>query len=140
MTHPTKDALERFREQLAELEHVQWIAWSKELASSEQINPLRKARWETLWVPYSELTEEQKDQDRVWADKALAFLAAELEAAREDERKEIIEELETWLTPETLAPGEAVSPEKRTYDLAVQDVITLLGNLTLISPRPDQTP
>lgn len=61
------------REKLAELEHDQWIAWSKDIAKSEKINPDRYQRWEKLWRPYAELTEIEKDQDREWADKALAI-------------------------------------------------------------------
>lgn len=59
------------REVLAELEHDQWIAWSKNIAETENITPARLERWKTLWVPYSTLTEAQKDQDREWADKVL---------------------------------------------------------------------
>lgn len=62
------------REALAELEHEQWIAWSKDIAETEQITEARLERWKELWCPYSELTEAQKDQDREWADKVLAIL------------------------------------------------------------------
>ena len=64
---------EQLREVLAELEHEQWIAWSKNIAETEDITPARKERWEVLWRPYSELTEAEKDQDREWADKAIAL-------------------------------------------------------------------
>jgi len=75
------------REQLAELEHDQWIAWSKNIAQSETIAPARLERWEVLWRPYSELTEAEKNQDREWGDKDLklmrstviAILKAEIE-------------------------------------------------------------
>ena len=60
---------EEIREGIAELEHTQWIIWSKAVAS--EVSPERRARWEKLWIPYSELTEEQKNQDRVWADLVL---------------------------------------------------------------------
>ena len=62
------------REQLAELEHEQWIAWSKDIADTENITPARLARWQTLWRPYNELTEAEKDQDREWADKAIKIM------------------------------------------------------------------
>ncbi|KKN03724.1 hypothetical protein LCGC14_1104830 [marine sediment metagenome] len=62
---------EEIREGLAEIEHEQWIVWSKAVAPA--VSPERRARWAKLWIPYSELTEEQKDQDRVWADKVLLF-------------------------------------------------------------------
>lgn len=47
---------EEIREGLAELEHEQWIKWSKSVAS--EVSPERRARWELLWIPYSELAEE----------------------------------------------------------------------------------
>ena len=63
---------EEIREGMAELEHDQWVEWSKAVAN--EVSPERRARWEKLWIPYPELTEEQKDQDRVWADKSIAEL------------------------------------------------------------------
>ncbi len=62
------------REGIAELEHEQWIEWSKAIAKAVTLPQDRLERWQKLWVPYSELTEEQKDQDRVWADKSLDYL------------------------------------------------------------------
>jgi hypothetical protein len=58
-------------EDLAELEHEQWIFWSKDIASKEKLSPERLERWKKLWIPYKDLTEEQKEQDRVWARKVL---------------------------------------------------------------------
>ena len=63
---------EEIREGLAKLEHDQWVEWSKAVAP--EVSPERQERWKKLWIPYSELTEEQKDQDRVWADKSIANL------------------------------------------------------------------
>ena len=57
-------------EKLAELEHDQWIAWSKDIAKTGL--PLeRLERWLRLWGPYNTLTEPEKDQDREWARKVL---------------------------------------------------------------------
>jgi hypothetical protein len=61
-------------EALAALEHDQWVEWSKSIAKSEKLSPERMARWEKLWVPYDQLTEEQKEQDRVWARKVLDII------------------------------------------------------------------
>ena len=58
-------------EQLAELEHEQWMAWSKDIASKENISQVRLERWRSLGKPYSKLTEEQKDQDRLWVEKVM---------------------------------------------------------------------
>jgi hypothetical protein len=61
-------------ERLAELEHKQWVKWSQNIVSTENISIERKFRWVKLWKPYSELTEEEKEQDRVWARKVLGVL------------------------------------------------------------------
>lgn len=67
--------LEQKLEQLAELEHRQWIEWSKNLVEKEpQISKERKERWSKLWVPYSELSEPMKDLDREWARQVLAII------------------------------------------------------------------
>jgi hypothetical protein len=57
-------------ERVAEVEHEQWMAWSKTVAP--EVSPERRARWEKYWVPYKELPEEVKEQDRIWARKAIA--------------------------------------------------------------------
>lgn len=76
------------REGIAELEHNQWVKWSKSLApalndillrlpeGSNEADTLyeRLQRWAKLWIPYAELTKEQKDQDRYWADIVLQAL------------------------------------------------------------------
>jgi hypothetical protein len=61
---------------LAELEHEQWIHWSKSICKNPEVGITQKKReaWEKLWRPYCELTEEEKEQDRKWARKVLAFL------------------------------------------------------------------
>lgn len=61
-------------ETLAAIEHDQWIEWSKAIAKSETTSPERLARWEKLWVPYHKLTEEQKEQDRVYARRVIQTL------------------------------------------------------------------
>jgi hypothetical protein len=61
-------------EQLAELEHEQWVAWSKNLAREEQLSFSRVMRWQQLWKPYAELPEDEKEHDRNWARKVLKAL------------------------------------------------------------------
>ena len=58
-------------ERLAELEHEQWVMWSVVISGKEKISEERYLRWKRLWVPYKELTEEEKDKDRVGARKVL---------------------------------------------------------------------
>ncbi len=61
-----------FLEALAELEHTQWWEWSTTLVDHEEhISKSRIERWSKLWRPYRELSEEEKDLDRVWAEKVL---------------------------------------------------------------------
>jgi hypothetical protein len=60
-------------ERLAELEHEQWVAWSRSVAG--EVAPERRERWEAMWVPYSQLPEAVKELDRVWARKVLAKLS-----------------------------------------------------------------
>ena len=68
MPSPSDELLER----LAELEHEQWVAWSRAVA--DEVSEERRRRWQAFWVPYAELPEDVKEQDRVWARKALAIV------------------------------------------------------------------
>lgn len=62
-------------EKLAALEHEQWVEWSKSIVQSEKrLSFARIERWKKLWKPYSELTEEEKEQDRIYARKVLKLL------------------------------------------------------------------
>lgn len=61
-------------EKLAELEHVQWIEWSKELAKKKKLSKERLKNWSKLWKPYKFLPEKTKEQDRVYARKTLLLL------------------------------------------------------------------
>jgi hypothetical protein len=58
-------------EKLAELEHQQWMKWSKEIVKTENITTKRIERWMKLWKPYKQLPEKVREQDRVWAKKVL---------------------------------------------------------------------
>lgn len=57
-------------ERLAELEHEQWSTWTKHfLANSTDEN---LARWQRqAATPYNQLTDEEKEADRIWARKAM---------------------------------------------------------------------
>ena len=86
-------------EALASIEHDQWIAWSKDLASKETLSPERLARWRSLWVPYEELSEEMKEHDRRWA--RLVQLVTGRSIAEKDARirelVEILHDMDLWL-------------------------------------------
>jgi len=64
-------------EQLASLEHDQWIYWSKGIAKAENISLERLARWEKLWTLYDHLSEADKEHDRVWARKVIEIIMGE---------------------------------------------------------------
>jgi hypothetical protein len=59
-------------EKLAELEHEQWVFWSRGVAG--EVSEERRQRWQRWWVPYAQLPEEIKEDDLVWARKVLALL------------------------------------------------------------------
>lgn len=59
-------------EQLAKLEHDQWMEWSKSV--SKEVSEERLNRWKKLWIPYSKLSEEMKEEDRKYARKVLNLL------------------------------------------------------------------
>lgn len=62
-------------ERLAELEHQQWWKWAENLMNTEtHISNERLARWKASMVPYSQLTEENKEHDRIWARKVMEIL------------------------------------------------------------------
>jgi hypothetical protein len=63
------------REELADLEHKQWMEWAKSIMKSEDISKERAERWKKeCFKPYSKLSEEMKDMDREWADKVLKIV------------------------------------------------------------------
>ena len=65
---------QKLREELANLEHEQWISWTKYLNENHKIPLDLIKKWEKNWKPYSELSEKVKDADRIWADKVLELL------------------------------------------------------------------
>jgi hypothetical protein len=71
MFEPNTPPSNKLLEELAALEHLQWVEWSKTLAEKEHLSPERLERWQKLWVPYEELDDKDKESDRVWARRAL---------------------------------------------------------------------
>ena len=61
-------------EELAELEHKQWIDWTRAVSLSENISSTTVERWEKLWCPFSELPERQKNADRSYAREVVKLL------------------------------------------------------------------
>lgn len=62
---------------LAELEHEQWAAWSQDISQKEKLSDGCIKRWQSFWVPYSELNEDIKDSDRKYANIILNRLEKE---------------------------------------------------------------
>lgn len=56
-------------ESLSEIEHNQWVEWSKAIQS--EVSDERKERWKKYWVPYEDLPDDVKEQDREYARKVL---------------------------------------------------------------------
>ena len=59
-------------EELAALEHEQWMRWSKAVA--QEVAPARYYRWRKFWVPYEQLPEDAKELDREWARRVIGVL------------------------------------------------------------------
>jgi len=72
-----EETTKELREELSELEHKQWESWTKYIIENVPIEKRGllyddlRAKWSKNWKPYSELTEEEKDKDRIWADRVL---------------------------------------------------------------------
>jgi len=61
-------------DKLADLEHQQWMFWSKDIASKEKLSASRLERWKKYWKPFKKLSKEVKDQDREWAEKVFEIV------------------------------------------------------------------
>jgi hypothetical protein len=60
------------REEIAELAHEQWSRWTEWML--DRRTPDNMARWKRqINTPYAELSEKEKDSDRIEADKILAL-------------------------------------------------------------------
>jgi len=61
-------------EELAALEHRQWVAWSQNIAATDIVSVERLMRWQSLWIPYHQLSEADKESDRAWAREVIAVI------------------------------------------------------------------
>ncbi len=88
--------IEKMKERLADLEHDRWSKWQKYMHghvydSSQSINPHLKViptelynRWEKQIVtPYSELSEKEKDSDRIEAQNTIDTIINSLKGDKE---------------------------------------------------------
>jgi hypothetical protein len=57
-------------EQMAALEHDQWVTWSRSVSEPRAETPEEtRILWENQWIPYAELTSDEKKANRYWARK-----------------------------------------------------------------------
>ena len=68
----TANTVDKLIEALAEIEHEQWSHWSRAVA--DHVTPATRTKWQRAWKNYSDLTEELKEADRVWARKVVTLL------------------------------------------------------------------
>jgi hypothetical protein len=117
--HPASGMPEDVIEQLAALEHEQWMEWAKSIANSEPfLTDGRKERWAKAMLPYAMLTEEQKEQDRILARRAYALSLRGREGMPE--------------RPDTLL---SAVPEEIYHNPWVQEAIKTLRALSLREQR-----
>jgi hypothetical protein len=65
--------MDELLEKLSDLEHIQWMSWTKYFL--ENNTPMNRARWRRqINTPYSELSEKEKESDREWARKVLELI------------------------------------------------------------------
>lgn len=66
-----KEFLDDAEEEMAELEHKQWRYWIGWIMDEwgEELPEELVEKWKKNDIPYSELSEEQKDKDRTWSEK-----------------------------------------------------------------------
>ncbi|MDS0284696.1 hypothetical protein [Haloarcula onubensis] len=57
-------AIEQYDRPLDALAHRLWTHWSQHIAEEEDISEERLQRWQDLWIPYGELSEDAKETDR----------------------------------------------------------------------------
>ena len=79
------------REKFAELEHKQWASWTEYFL--ENNNAINRAIWRRQTkTPYRELSDEEKNSDREWADKVIEKIIELIDKDIEYQKTFIIEE------------------------------------------------
>lgn len=68
---------ETLKEDLAALEHRQWMSWTKYLVDNYDLPRELVEKWKENWKPYEELSEVEKEKDRKWMRKVLEQLCAD---------------------------------------------------------------
>lgn len=74
-------------EELANLEHRQWVHWSKKIAEAENISDPRLKRWKETWATvYDDLSEQAKIEDKFWAIEAIKIVINHFQKHTEGDR------------------------------------------------------
>lgn len=76
-----EDGVDRF----AEVAHRLWTYWSQHIAEEEDISQDRLDRWENLWIPYPDLSEESQEKDRELVQRFIAEKPDYRDIEEEDE-------------------------------------------------------
>lgn len=66
-------------EELAELEHIKWMEWARYLLMEEPISTNRVQRWARNMTDYKDLSELEKEKDRVLARRVIKVLKEKVE-------------------------------------------------------------
>jgi hypothetical protein len=74
MPLPNPDA--DLMEARAEIEHEQWLHWSRTVAAD--VTDATRAKWQRSWTDYAALPDDVKEADRVWARRVITLLRQRL--------------------------------------------------------------
>lgn len=76
------------KEELAALEHEQWMTWAADLMATENLSQKRLDRWKPFMVPYEQLSEKVKEYDRRWAEKIWSIVERHIQSSEQKASEE----------------------------------------------------
>lgn len=119
-------------EKLSELEHEQWAHWRRAVTP-----PCNPSRW--IDVPYKDLPEETKEEDRVWARKAFGIVEPEITALRKEleAKKTELSDLDRGGAVVIQALSEKVANEQKENEELRKEMDTLKRLLCRINHTAD---
>jgi hypothetical protein len=63
---------DKLLELVSELIHDEWVEWAKQI--EHEVAEDRKNRWNTVYIPYDDLSEDMKEKDRNYGRKVISML------------------------------------------------------------------
>lgn len=72
MNQPQFASRDDLVEDIARIEHEQWVHWSKSMAP--EVPPATREKWQKSRVDYDQLNDDIKEADRIWARKVVSLL------------------------------------------------------------------